>query len=210
MTEAQHIALDKELANLFKKMSSKDFGVAKGANNQMLSVINRSLADNIVEKTVALEHREVIAFGGQQFGRVYDEVVEINGNPRYIDQKAWSSAYLDRGLKNELSFKVSATDGGNDQLGGLLKEIVAFEKNGRESFNARWDFSPEVGSADEIANKLKQLLDKDEAVKSNIEKVLGFETKTQWTEFVTTFDSKVREGFFKIEDYANLKAKLNL
>lgn len=216
MTAAEKSAFTSELKKLYKKMGSETFNIAKGAGNQMLAIINRGLASNASELTVAVEKRVEIPnvhTGEKPHVREFDEIIKIGDLLIKLEQKSWDPAQLDHYLKNAFSFKVTK-EGNKDEVGQLLRDIVDYKNNG-ETFLIRWDFSPEMKetyTADQIADKVVKLITKDDVVQSNLKHVLGFDANDvdEFKDFIGDLGDNIKSDLFKVEDYQNIKQALNI
>jgi len=143
-------ALDADLAALFSKMGSEasnSFNIAKGANHQLLSSINRVLSRNGGSITRGFEDpvKIIVTIGGRvvRFGtRIYDEKIIINGVETFIEAKAWTRSNLTERLTGSLT-TTARRKSGFDTPGQLIRDFAAFTKNGGK-FNVKWVFSPEV------------------------------------------------------------------
>lgn len=228
-------ALSKQLSDLFKKMggqAEKGFNIAKGANHQLLSSIDRFLVN---PSTVSRGFELPVDIPG--WGRrIYDEIIKIGTRRINLEAKGWSRSYLEgEGLRRALSTSAKRADG-NDIPGQMIRDFAARTINGGE-FDTRWVFSPEAlvtgkdaltgnnilrtvdQAKEEIADRIIELMMNNGPVREAAQAALGRQSDgaRAWNNFLNgtlgssiSFRNELLDDFIFIDDYSNIRSIINI
>ena len=129
----------------------------------------------------------------------------------FIEQKAWRPDTLKNTLKGSLRFTATAATR-KDEVGQMLRDIVDYKNNGNE-FRVSWEFSPEMAAGfteEKIAETIIDLLKSNEVINSNLRKVIGDMSGTDYERFIKDLTEDIGDGFIRIDDLAEVKSAIDI